>query len=329
MKRIDDCLSTRDGRLFVEQCDTLDLVRRFGSPLFVVSEDQLRRNVHRFREAFQRGWTEGPVAVLPAAKASWSRAVQRILVEEGCGSDVYSPGELSAALEAGCDPALVSVNGVPKDEAHIHRAVEAGARITIDSVEEIDLIEKSANALGRTAQVRLRLKPTLSGFTDHSEFAAEGLVPTDIAALAYKGGLMFEQIEAVAPRLRQMKSVELVGFHQHHGRHAPTTRYWQEQMRSFAAEVARVCALFGGFRPKEIDVGGGFAIHRDPFNKATHYGEPAQLAALYAASKALEIAGPRTRYRAMSKLIDTLVNHPNPGRAPTITSTPSARRFRA
>jgi diaminopimelate decarboxylase len=48
-RRLDDCLSARDGRLYMEACDTLALLREFGSPLFVFSEDQLRRNVRRSR----------------------------------------------------------------------------------------------------------------------------------------------------------------------------------------------------------------------------------------------------------------------------------------
>ena len=50
--RIDDCLSIRDGRLCIEACDTVELIRRFGSPLFVFSEDQIRRNARRFQKAF-------------------------------------------------------------------------------------------------------------------------------------------------------------------------------------------------------------------------------------------------------------------------------------
>ncbi|MDH3203034.1 MAG: hypothetical protein OEM15_19260, partial [Myxococcales bacterium] len=69
--RIDDCLSNRDGALFIEELAAAELVRRFGSPLFVFSEDQIRRNVRRFRTAFERGWTAGPVKVMPAAKANW------------------------------------------------------------------------------------------------------------------------------------------------------------------------------------------------------------------------------------------------------------------
>src|SRR5512142_2806982 len=123
---LDECLSTRAGHLYVEECDCLELMREFGSPLFVFSEDQLRRNVRRFSQAFQAGWPDGRVVVMPAAKANWLSAIQCILADEGCGCDTYSAGELSAALAAGCDPRFISVNGVPKDDGHIYRSIEVG-----------------------------------------------------------------------------------------------------------------------------------------------------------------------------------------------------------
>ncbi|MGD8624060.1 MAG: hypothetical protein PVJ34_05950, partial [Anaerolineae bacterium] len=268
--------------------------------------------------AFQAGWPDGPVKVLPAAKANWLLAVQRILASEGCGCDIYSPGELSAALEAGIDPRYISVNGVPKDREHIYRAVQVGARITIDSVEEVDVIEQAASDLGQVAQVRLRLKPALADFVDRSDFIAEGLVPTDIAALAYKGGLVFDDVVALGRRILDMPGVELVGLHEHHGRHQASTRYWEAQMRAFAHEAGRVCQALGGYQPREIDIGGGFAIPRDPFNAATDYTEPVQLAALYTLSKALKVLGSDARYRAMARLIDSIVTHPNQTPAPGI-----------
>ena len=316
--RLDDCLSTRGGRLCVEDCDTLQLLDRFGSPLFVLSEDQLRRNVRRFQQAFQAGWPSGSVKVLPAAKANWIAAVQRILADEGCGCDVYSAGELTVALDAGFDRDLISVNGVPKDPSHIERAIREGVRITIDSVEEVAVIEHAASELGATARVRLRLKPAMPGFTVHSDFVAEGLVPTDLAALAYKGGLSFDDVVAIGRRILAMPGVELVGFHQHHGRHHRSTKYWREQMRTYAAEIARVCEALGGYRPQEIDIGGGFAIPRDPFNAVTDYTEPIQLGALFALSKALRVLGSDRRYRALARLVDTLVTKPNQTPAPTI-----------
>jgi diaminopimelate decarboxylase len=316
--RIDDCLSTYDGHLFIEECDTVGLVQRFGSPLFVMSEDQIRRNVRCFQNAFQQGWPDGPVKVLPAAKANWIPAVQRILADEGCGCDIYSPGELTVALNAGFDPQLISVNGVPKDEEHIYRGIQTGVRITIDSVEEVDAIEKAADELGQVAKVRLRLKPPISGFVDHSDFVAEGLVPTDIAAMAYKGGLAFDDVVALGRRILEMENVELVGIHEHHGRHHRSTRYWEEQMKAFAKEVGRVCQALDGFQPQEIDIGGGFAIPRDPFNAVTDYSEPLQLAALYAVSKGLNVLGAGARYKVMARLIDTIVTRPNQTPAPSI-----------
>ena len=316
--RIDECLSTRNGRLFVEECDTVSLVGEFGSPLFVLSEDQIRRNVRRFQHAFQEGWPDGPVKVLPAAKANWIPAVQRILVGEGCGCDVYSAGELTVALSAGFDPQLISVNGVPKARDHIYRSVREGVRITIDSVEELDVIEQAANELGQVARVRLRLKPVIQGFIDHSDFVAEGLVPTDIAAMVYKGGLAFEDVVAIGRRILEMEHVELVGIHQHHGRHHRSTRYWEEQMKSFAREVGRVCQALGGFQPQEIDIGGGFAVPRDPFNAVTDYSEPLQLGALFALSKGASLLGPAARYRMMAPLIDTIVTRPNQTPAPSV-----------
>lgn len=316
--RLDDCLSAREGCLFIEECNTLNLVERFGSPLFVVSEDQLRRNVRRFQTAFRQGWPDGPVKVLPAAKANWISAVQRILADEGCGCDIYSPGELSVALDAGFDPDLISVNGVPKDPSHITRSVREGVRITIDSVEEVDVIERAARKTGNSAKVRLRLKPAIAQFTDHSDFVAEGLVPTDIAALAYKGGLAFDDVVAIGRRILEMDGVELVGFHEHHGRHHRSTRYWEAQMTAYAAEIAEVCDALGGYRPREIDIGGGFAIPRDPFNAATDYTEPLQLGALHAVSKGLRVLGSDFRYRSLARLIDTIVARPNQTPAPSI-----------
>ena len=62
--RLDDCLTAREGHLWIEGCDTVALAERFGTPLFVLSEDQLRRNVRAFQSAFQAGWQDGPVRIL-------------------------------------------------------------------------------------------------------------------------------------------------------------------------------------------------------------------------------------------------------------------------
>ncbi len=318
-EKIDDCLSIRNGHLFIEECDTVNLVKEYGSPIFVVSEDQLRRNIRRYKQSFEAGWSDGPVKVMPAAKASWSHAIQKIIAEEGCGCDIYSPGELAVALESGFDPQYISVNGVPKDDDHIENAIIKGARITLDGIEEIDVVERIANKLNKTAMVRLRLRPTISGFRKFSHFNPTGPVATDIAAMSYKGGMMYTQAIEIGKRIMKMKNVELVGFHEHHGRHHQSTKYWIEQMKSYAKEIGYVCKALDGYQPREISIGGGFAGHRDPFNAETHYSEPYQLLALHGLSILLQVFGPRIRYAVIRFIVNLMMEYvPNKKLAPTI-----------
>ena len=318
MARIDDCLSVVGGHLTIEGCDAVDLVARFGSPLFVVSEDQVRRNVRRFQAAFTSGWKHGPVTVMPAAKANWARAVLRIFAAEGCGADVYSSGELSAALLAGIPAESISLNGVPKEPLDVRRAIELGVRLTLDDLGELELVERYVRELGQRAKVRLRVRPTLN-FSASTDMASEGLVPVDVATLIYKGGLPLADVIGAARRLVQNPLVDLVGLHQHHGRHDPSTSFWEAQMRAFAEAVAEVQSAVPGFTLRELDIGGGFAMPRDPHNAATHYGDPAQLASLYGLSKALTAVGPKARLSLLAKLAEVLVEAgPNGTPAPTI-----------
>ena len=266
--RIDDCLSIREGRLWMEECDTVELARRFGTPIYVVSEDQLRRNARRIAAAFADGWPEGEVALLPSLKANLSLALRRILNSEGLGCDTFGPGELHAALVSEIEPARISVNGSVKDAALVTRAVEAGARVTLDSSAELDLVAAAAQATGRTARIRLRLRPDYDGLDMPSDF--DPSVSVRAGAHRYKPGIPLEQATEVARRALATPGVELVGLMAHLGRHRADPEVWGAMAVSFAAAVGRVCAGVDGWRPAELDVGGGYPAPRDPIR-----GEPA------------------------------------------------------
>jgi hypothetical protein len=165
-----DMVSIRDGRLVVDDVAAGELIERFGSPLFVYSETQLRANVRRIAAAMAAGWPDGPVDVLPAFKANPMIATRRILTEEGAGADVYSAGELDGALRAGVEPSRISVNGGGKNRAQIRRCVEAGVRITVEDVDEIDHIQEVAAEVGTTAKVRFRVKPEMRNLWRRSDF---------------------------------------------------------------------------------------------------------------------------------------------------------------
>jgi diaminopimelate decarboxylase len=264
---LDECLSVRNGHLFIEDCDTVDLARRYGTPVYVVSEDHLRRNARRFSDAFESRWTEGPVNVLASLKANYSLAVRRILTQEGLGCDTFGPGELYAALRCGVPPELISVNGSVKDQELIDQAVEAGARVTLDSEAELDRVRRAAHRLGTRASVRFRVRPDYEEIDELSEFYAEE-VPIKVAAQRYKPGIPTEELLAMGPRALSMNEIEVTGLMVHLGRHHHDLDVWRAMVRSFMALVHELSRSWGGWQPKELDLGGGFPTARDPFGRA-------------------------------------------------------------
>lgn len=184
---IDDCLSIRNGRLTIEGCDAVSLAEQFGTPLYVISEDPLRRNVRTFYSEFRQRWTEGPVVVMPSIKANFVLALRRILNEEGAGCDTFGRGELHAALLTGVQPDLISFNGSSKTAALLERAIGAGARITLDAAREVELVIAAAKKVGQLARVRVGVRPDLDVDTP-SDFYAEPISVRE-AARHYKPGI--------------------------------------------------------------------------------------------------------------------------------------------
>jgi diaminopimelate decarboxylase len=263
--QLDDCLSVRDGALYVEECAAQDLAERFGTPLHLVSEDQLRRNARRFKEAFASRWP-GDFLLLPSIKANPSLALRRILADEGTGCDVFGAGELEAALRTGTDPARISLNGPMKDDALLERAIGEGVRITVDSRAELDRAAATAARLGKRAHVRLRFRPDLVGFDQPSEMSPEGLSIRD-AVQRYKAGIPTEDILAISESEIRDPNLDHAGIHFHLGRHSADPAIWSAAIDSLAELLERLRTQWGGWTPRELDLGGGYPTPRDPFGR--------------------------------------------------------------
>src|SRR5437764_7256274 len=108
------------GRLEIGGCDAIELAREFGTPAYVVAEDDLRARAQRFVAAFASRHDD--TELLFASKAFPCTAVYRVLAEEGIGVDVASGGELASALRAGFAPEKVVVHGNAKSEAEMRFA---------------------------------------------------------------------------------------------------------------------------------------------------------------------------------------------------------------
>ena len=264
--RLDECLSIRDGRLFVEECDADELARRFGTPIHVISEDQLRRNARRYRREFEQRWTDGPVLVLASIKANFALATRWILSQEGLGCDSFGAGELHAALEGGVPPERISVNGSIKDAALMAAAVQAGARITLDSAAELDLVREAARTLGRRASVRMRIRPDFSALTQPTDWY-EDETSIGEAARLYKAGIPTDDVLELGRRARRMPEIDLTGVHAHIGRHTNGTAQWPPIISAYVTLLATLREAWDGWTPAELNLGGGYPVPRDPFGR--------------------------------------------------------------
>ncbi|MEU1725557.1 alanine racemase [Nonomuraea sp. NPDC005692] len=259
----DGMLRRESGRLLIEEVPVDVLVERFSAPLFVVSESALRRRVRRIRAAFERVWPHGAVLVLPAVKANPVLALQRVLAQEGCGADLVGAGELEVAVRAGIDPGRISLNGTAKDRTTIERAVALGVRVTVDDVREIELAVIAARALGKQADLRVRLRPH---FETDARMDSFGVSINDIYG-TYKSGLPYDDL-AEAGRALTAPELRVSGVMMHMGRYTTDLSVIGGYSRRFGELIAEVSELWGGWTPRTIDVGGGFAPPVDGFGRA-------------------------------------------------------------
>jgi diaminopimelate decarboxylase len=126
------------GRLEIGGCDTIELAREFGTPAYVVAEDDLLARARAFVDA-GRGSGHGDFNVVFASKSFPCTAVLSLFAQEGLWCDVASAGELHLALNAGYAPERIVMHGNAKSEAELRMALECGVGlIVVDNFDEID-----------------------------------------------------------------------------------------------------------------------------------------------------------------------------------------------
>jgi diaminopimelate decarboxylase len=255
-------LGVVDGHLWIEQCDAVSLAERFGTPLYVISEAQLRRNGRALRQAFAEHWPYGPVQLLASLKANYVIAVRQLLNEEGLGCDVFGSNELSTALRAGVPADRISVNGSAKSDRLLRSAVIQGATITLDSERELDALVAITTALNKKTRIRLRVRPDYPALTEASDFFPDMAIRD--AAQLYKPGIEPTAARALGHRALSEGGVELTGLMTHLGRHSADPGVWVKMAEGFGALVAELCAAWAPWTPRELDIGGGFPAPRDP-----------------------------------------------------------------
>jgi diaminopimelate decarboxylase len=238
----------KGGALQLGGLDVRDLADTFGTPLYVLAEDDVRARCRAYKVAFG---DEGDVFY--AAKALLTKTVSRWIEEEGLGLDISTGGELEVALAADFPAHRMLMHGNNKSVDELHRAVEAGVgRIVVDSDVEIARLAHVADSLGVRQKVLVRATVGVEAHTH--EFIATAHEDQKFGFSLASGAAL-----EAARRVLMLPSLDLVGLHSHIGSQIFDTAGFDVAAHRVAGLLAAVRDTLDITLP-ELDLGGGFGI---------------------------------------------------------------------
>lgn len=236
-----------DGAVTVGGVDLRELATDYGTPLFVLDEEDFRERAREFRAAFAEA------DVYYAGKALLTKAVARWVAEEGLKLDVCSGGELSVALAADFPPERLGMHGNNKSEQELRRAVEAGVgRIIVDSFAEIERLDRIAAEYDRQVSVLVRVTTGVEAHTH--EFVATAHDDQKFGLALNSGAAATGVGQVLATR-----HLRLVGLHSHIGSQIFDTAGFEVAARRLAEFLTWIHREYAVVLP-ELDLGGGLGI---------------------------------------------------------------------
>ena len=234
------------GVLCCEDVPLSEVAEGAGTPVYVYSYAALERAYRELDEAFS-GLNH---LVCYAVKANGNLAVLRALASFGAGADIVSVGELFRAMRAGFDPKKVVFAGVGKTERELMAGL--GERIllfNVESASELEHLDRLASRHGKRARIALRVNPDVDAETH--EHVATGRAFD-------KFGIPTEGALALADRVGEYRSVDLIGVHQHIGSQITKLAPFTESVEKSAGLVAELKNR--GFDIRYFNIGGGLGI---------------------------------------------------------------------
>ncbi|MCE3033701.1 diaminopimelate decarboxylase, partial [Streptomyces sp. CMSTAAHL-2] len=244
----------RAGDLAVGGVPLAEVAERFGTPVYILDEAEVRDRCRTYRHAFP------DAEVLYAAKAFLCRAMARWMEEEGLGLDVCSAGELELAVTTGFPPERIVLHGNAKTPRDLEAALRLGVgRVVIDSPSEI---ARLAAAVGPDGQqkVMVRVVPGISaGGHDKVRTGTED----QKFGLSIRDGYALHALT----RILDQPNLELTGLHCHLGSQITGVKPYLTAVRRMVGLMARLYGQYGVVLP-ELDLGGGHGIAYRPGEQA-------------------------------------------------------------
>jgi diaminopimelate decarboxylase len=249
-----------NGEVSIGGVPVTDIAAEFGTPTFVIDEDDFRARCREIAAAFGGGEN-----VRYAAKAFMCTEVARWIAEEGLSLDVASGGEMAVALHGGFPAERIALHGNNKSIDELTAAVKAGIEhVVVDSMTEIERLDEIAGAAGVVQDVLVRVTVGVEAHTH--EFISTAHEDQKFGLSLASGAAM----DAVR-RVFATDHLRLVGLHSHIGSQIFDVAGFELAAHRVIGLLRDVVAEFGVDKTAQmsiVDLGGGLGIsylpHDDP-----------------------------------------------------------------
>lgn len=250
---VNDCLNINEkGHLTIGGCDTVELAKEYGTPLYVLDETTIRNTCRAYVNSFKKFYN-GNGMPLYASKALSCKELCRIAKEENLGLDVVSGGEIYTAVQAGFPMEKVHFHGNNKTADEIRFAIKSKVgKFVVDNLYELELLDEIAGEEGITANISFRIKPGVDAHTHN--FIRTGQIDSKFGFALETG----EAFNAVKKAIK-LKNVNLKELHCHIGSQIFDIEPFvtaAEIMIDFIAKIKNEL----GINIPELNLGGGFGI---------------------------------------------------------------------
>lgn len=241
-----------DGIVEIAGVKLTDLAGEYGTPLFVIDEDDFRSRCHETAAAFGGG-----ANVHYAAKAFLCTEIARWIEQEGLSLDVCSGGELAVALNADFPPQRITLHGNNKSVAELTAAVKAGVgHVVLDSMIEIERLDAIAGEAGIVQDVLVRLTVGVEAHTH--EFISTAHEDQKFGLSVASGAAM-----AAVRKVFAADHLRLVGLHSHIGSQIFDVAGFEIAAHRVIGLLRDIVAEFGVDKTAQVstvDLGGGLGI---------------------------------------------------------------------
>ena len=238
-----------NNQLYCEKVKVQDLAQKYGTPLYVYSYHTLVSHFLKIQQAFR------PInpLICYSVKANSNLAILKALVDKGAGLDIVSGGELYRALQAGCPAEKIVYASVGKTDKEIEEAIRHKILFfNVESVPELENINRIAKNLGRIVQVAIRINPDVEPKTH--KYITTG-------KLTNKFGIDFKAARQIILVRKAFVNAKINGLHIHIGSQIT-------QSSPYVSAISKMADFIAALRKKGINIeylniGGGLGIIYD------------------------------------------------------------------